>query len=65
MQNEKVRICHLARELDMESKVLLDLCRKHGLDVKNQFSTLTPEQRDAIVALVRKGPVSRWAGRLE
>ncbi len=39
----------------MESKALLDLCRKHGIDVKNQLSTLTPEQRDAIVALVRKG----------
>ncbi len=55
LQNEKVRIYHLAHELDMESKALLDLCRKHGLDVKNQLSTLTPEQRDAIVALVRKG----------
>ncbi len=56
MQNEKVRIYHLAHELDMESKALLDLCRKHGIDVKNQLSTLSPEQRDAIVALVRKGP---------
>ena len=36
----------------MESKELLDLCRQHGLDVKNQLSTLNPEQREAIVALV-------------
>ncbi|HVS34999.1 MAG TPA: translation initiation factor IF-2 N-terminal domain-containing protein, partial [Gemmataceae bacterium] len=56
MQNEKVRIYHLAHELDMESKDLLDLCRKHGIEVKNQLSTLSPEQREAIVALVRKGP---------
>jgi translation initiation factor IF-2 len=53
LQNEKVRVYHLAHELNMESKELLDLCRQHGLDVKNQLSTLNPEQRDAIVALVR------------
>ncbi len=58
MQNEKVRIYHLAHELDMESKALLDLCRNHGMDVKNQLSTLSPEQRESIVALVRKGPPS-------
>ncbi len=52
MQNEKVRVYHLAHELNMESKELLDLCRQHGLDVKNQLSTLNPEQRDAIIALV-------------
>ena len=42
LQNEKVRIYHLAHELDMESKALLDLCRQHGIDVKNQLSTLSP-----------------------
>ena len=53
MQNEKVRIYHLAHELDMESKALLDLCRQHGIDARNQLSTISVEQRDAIVALVR------------
>jgi translation initiation factor IF-2 len=53
LQTEKVRVYHLAHELNMESKELLDLCRQHGLDVKNQLSTLNPEQRDAILALVR------------
>lgn len=56
MQNEKVRIYHLAHELDMESKALLDLCRQHGIDVRNQLSTISVEQRDAIVALVRNKP---------
>ena len=32
---------HLAHELDMESKDLLDLCRQHGIDVQNQLSTST------------------------
>jgi translation initiation factor IF-2 len=53
LQTEKVRVYHLAHELNMESKELLDLCRQHGLDVKNQLSTLNPEQRDAIIVLVR------------
>jgi translation initiation factor IF-2 len=52
---EKVRLYVLARELDMESKVLLDLCRQHGIDIKNQLSNIEPEQRDQIVALVKRG----------
>jgi translation initiation factor IF-2 len=55
LQREKVRIYALARELDMESKDLLELCRQHGIDVRNQLSSLEPEQRDQIEQLVRKG----------
>ncbi len=55
MQKEKLRVYALARELNMESKDLLDLCRQHGLDVKNQLSNLEPEQVQAIQDLVRKG----------
>ncbi len=61
MQNEKVRIYVLAHELDMKSEALIDLCRKHGMEVKNQLNTLTPEQRDTIVALLRKGPAASAA----
>ena len=49
MQKEKVRVYALARELNMESKDLLDVCRSAGLDVKNQLSGIEPEQRDMIV----------------
>jgi translation initiation factor IF-2 len=56
LQKEKVRVYVLARELDMESKDLLDLCRRAGMDVKNQLSSLDPEQKDQIVLLVKKGP---------
>jgi translation initiation factor IF-2 len=45
----------LARELNMESKDLLDLCRQAGFDVKNQLSSLDPDQRDAVEQMVRKG----------
>src|SRR5262245_54936271 len=59
LQKEKIRVYSLARELDMESKDLLDLCRQAGMDVKNQLSSLDPEQRDQIVALVkRRGSVA-------
>src|SRR5271168_4485230 len=52
---EKVRVYALARELNIESKDLLDICKKAGFDVKNQLSNLEPEQRDAVVELIKKG----------
>jgi translation initiation factor IF-2 len=55
LQKEKVRIYALARELNMESKDLLDLCRQAGYDVKNQLSVLDPDQKDQIVQLVKRG----------
>jgi translation initiation factor IF-2 len=55
LQKEKIRVYILARELNMESKDLVDLCREHGLDVKNQLSSVDPEQRDQIVELVKRG----------
>ncbi|MBY0227837.1 MAG: hypothetical protein K2W96_01015, partial [Gemmataceae bacterium] len=42
----------LARELGMESKDLLALCQDHGLDIKNQLSTVEPEVREQILKLV-------------
>jgi translation initiation factor IF-2 len=57
-QKEKVRLYALARELHMESKDLLDLCRQNGIDIKNQLSSLEPEQRDQIVSLVKRGPAA-------
>jgi translation initiation factor IF-2 len=55
LQREKVRIYALARELNVESKDLVDLCRQAGFDVKNQLSSLDPEQRDQVELLVKKG----------
>ncbi|MBL8797400.1 MAG: translation initiation factor IF-2 [Planctomycetia bacterium] len=56
MQKEKTRVYVLARELNIESKDLLDMCRQAGMDVKNQLSSLEPEQRVQIEALLKKGP---------
>jgi translation initiation factor IF-2 len=52
---EKIRIYALAKELNLESKDLIDLCRQAGIEVKNQLSSLDPHQRDAVVQLVKRG----------
>ena len=44
LQKERVRVYALARELDVESKDLLDLCKQAGFDVKNQLSNLEADQ---------------------
>jgi translation initiation factor IF-2 len=55
LQKEKVRVYALARELNIESKDLLDMCRQAGFDVKNQLSSLDPDQRDLVEQMVRRG----------
>src|SRR5438132_8873310 len=55
LQREKVRVYALARELNVESKDLLDLCKQLGFDVKNQLSSVDPEQRDQLEELIKKG----------
>ncbi len=52
---EKIRVFALARELNLESKDLLAMCRAHGIDVKNQLSTVEPEVREQIEQLVKRG----------
>src|SRR6266481_5262770 len=56
LQNEKVRVYQLARELNVDTKILLDLCKQAGFDVKNQLSNLETEQRDALLQMVKRGP---------
>jgi translation initiation factor IF-2 len=55
LQKEKIRVYVLARELDIETKDLMEVCKKAGLDVKNQLSSIDPEHKDMIVQLVKKG----------
>jgi translation initiation factor IF-2 len=55
LQKEKVRVYLLARELNVDTKELLDLCRQAGFDVKNQLSSLEPDQRDMVEQLIKKG----------
>src|SRR5947209_17487802 len=62
LPQDKVRVYILARELNMESKDLLDLCQKANIDVKNQLSSLDPDQRDLLVELVRQGGTAPRTG---
>lgn len=52
---EKIRVYALARELNVESKDLLEVCRQAGIDVKNQLSSLDPSERDTVVQMLKKG----------
>src|ERR1700686_2381144 len=55
---ERVRVYALARELDVESKDLLELCKQSGFDVKNQLSNLEAEQVVILKELIKPGPKS-------
>lgn len=52
---QKIRIYELARELNIESKALIDLCKQAGIELRNQLSSVDAEVRDQIVALVTRG----------
>ncbi len=49
----KIRIFALARELGLDSKVLLGLCDEAGVPLRNALATITPEERDQIVAYIQ------------
>jgi len=50
-----MRVYALAKQLDVESKILLDYCKELGFDIKNQLSSLDPEQADAVIERVKRG----------
>ncbi|AMV30120.1 hypothetical protein VT84_37350 [Gemmata sp. SH-PL17] len=56
-KEKKVRVFTLAKELNVESKLLLDYCKELGYaDITNQLSGLLPEQADALKERTKKGP---------
>ncbi len=57
----KIRIFALARELGLDSKVLLGLADEAGVKLRNALATITPEERDQIVAHVKGGSGSSAA----
>ena len=46
----KVRVYELAKELSMENKVLVDLIRELGIEVKSHSSSLTDENVSLFVS---------------
>ena len=60
----KIRIFALARELGLDSKVLLGLADEAGVALRNALATVSQEERDQIVAYVQnkdKKPASKSA----
>jgi translation initiation factor IF-2 len=50
----KIRIFALAKELDMDSKLLIDFCAKAGISVKNSaLASISPEERDQVLELIQ------------
>ena len=46
----KIRIFALARDLGLDSKVLIDLCEEAGVKLRNALATISEEERDQVVA---------------
>jgi len=49
----KIRIFALARDLGLDSKVLIDLCEQAGVKLRNALATLSEEERDKVVAYIK------------
>lgn len=54
----KIRIFALAKELDIDSKLLIDYCSKAGITIKNSaLASISPEERDRVMDIIRSsGP---------
>ena len=50
----KIRIFALARDLGLDSKVLIDLCEEAGVKLRNALATISEEERDIVVAYLRR-----------
>ncbi|QDT99034.1 translation initiation factor IF-2 [Gimesia aquarii] len=51
----KIRIFALAKELGMDSKVLIDECNRAGVKLKNSaLASITPEERDIVIEYLNK-----------
>ena len=50
----KIRIFALARDLGLDSKVLIDLCEEAGVKLRNALATISEEERDQVVAYLRR-----------
>ena len=56
MNNSKVRIYDLSKELNLENKDILDICEQLSISVKSHSSTITEEQAERIKANAAKYP---------
>ena len=53
----KIRIFALAKELGLDSKVLIDLCNEAGLNIKaSALASITPEEKEMVLRLLDGKP---------
>ncbi len=59
----KIRIFALAKELDIDSKLLIDYCAKAGITIKNSaLASISPEEKDRVMDIIRaSGPATTTA----
>ena len=51
----KIRIFALAKELDIDSKLLIDACSKAGITIKNSaLASISPEERDRVLRVLEE-----------
>lgn len=63
----KIRIFTLAKELNMENKVLIGHCQKLGMNVKDSaLASISEEERDRVLAYIKQGAApGEQAGKAE
>ena len=50
----KIRIFALAKELDIDSKLLIDHCAKAGITIKNSaLASISPDEKDRVMDIIR------------
>jgi len=59
----KIRIFALAKELDIDSKLLIDYAGKAGIAAKNVLASISPEERDRLVAYVKSHQAAPASGQ--
>src|SRR5260370_40855549 len=60
----KIRIFTLAKELNIENKVLIGHCQKLGMNVKDSaLASISEEERDRLLAFIKEGAASSEAAR--
>jgi translation initiation factor IF-2 len=62
MNNGKVRIYELSRELDLDNKHILDICEDLNIAVKSHSSTITESEAERIRAASEKLAVGSRGG---
>ena len=58
MNNGKIRIYELSKELNLDNKDIKDICEQLNIAVKSHSSTITDNQAERVRAIAQKHPVS-------